>query len=479
MKTTIEKLENDRVAIEVEVDAERVEEALERAYRKVVRTLNVPGFRKGKVPRAVIERRFGVEILYEDAIDELLPVAYREALKEHALEPIDQPEIDIQEFQKGRPFRFKAEVQLKPTVTLGEYKGIELTKRKPRVTEADVDTVLRDLQEQHAQLVVADRETVEQGDFVLIDFEGFIDGEPFSGGAAKGYVVEVGAGRMIAGFEEQLVGAKLGETTEVRVTFPEDYRSEELAGKEALFRVTVQEIKVKQLPELNDEFAQEVSEKESLAELRGLIRENLEKDAENRAMSALRDEAVQKVSEGASVHIPEVLIHREAHRMVHELSHRLGYQGLTLEAYLEATERTVEDLENEFRPDAERRVKAALVLDAVAEAEGIQVEESDVEARIDEYAAGLDEENAKAVRAYWQKEENREDLVSSIRTRKTIDFIVANARITEVEADAGDSLKEAESEAQGAADDAQPGDARSEMEESAGLTEEENVEQEA
>lgn len=451
MKTSVEKLENDCVALEVEVDPEQVEEALDVAYRKVVRQINIPGFRKGRAPRSVVESRFGKEVLYEEAIEHLVPLAYEKALEINNLEPIDQPDIDIIEFESGKPFRFKATVQLKPEVELGEYRGVAVTKRIRKVDDHDVDHMLEHLREGQAQLVVAERDTVADGDYVVIDFEGYVDGEPFQGGAAKAYQLQVGSGHFIPGFEDQLIGAKVDEEIDVKVTFPENYHSEDLAGKDAVFKVTVHEIKVRQLPELDDDFAKDVSDKETLAELREQIRENLEKEAEDRADDALRNQVIEAVAAQANVNLPEVLVEREIQVMLDDMRQSLAYQGIPLERYLEATEQTLDQLKEEMRPDAEKRVKASLVIEAVAEAEGIQANAEDIEARIEEMLEGREGTEREEMKQALQREDVQERIASSIRVRKTVDFLVEHAQVTDEffdahEADAEDNTAEDETD---------------------------------
>lgn len=434
MKATLEKLENDRVSLEIEVDSAQVESALERAYRKVVRKVNLPGFRKGKVPRAVLERHFGVEVLYEEALDELLPKAYSEALDETQIEPIDHPHLDVIEFAAGKPFRFKAEVQVKPEVTLGDYKGVAVKRVYERVTEEQVDTVLERYRESLAQLVVAERDVVEAGDFVTIDFEGFVGGKPFQGGAGKNYQLEIGSGRFIPGFEDQLIGATVGAETEVNVTFPEEYHHDELAGAEALFKVTVSEIKVKELPELDDEFAKDVGDKETLAELRMMIRENLEKEANRKADDALRNAVIDEVTDRSEVNLPDILIDRERDSIAQDFLRDLRFSGVDPDAYLEANNLTEDNLKEEFTPQAERRAKAALVLEAISKAEGVSVSSADVDARIDEMA-GPESETNKEYRERLNQPETRERLKSSLQVTKTIDLLVEMANVTEEEVD--------------------------------------------
>lgn len=428
MKAILEKLENDRVKLEIEVDAERVETALQRAYRKVVRNISVPGFRKGRVPRPVLERMFGVEVLYEDAIADMVPEAYSAAVAETKIEPIDQPDIDVIEIAPGKPFRFTAEVQLKPEVKLGEYKGIPVTRRKRVVTDKMVEEILERYRESQAQLVDVERNTVEMGDYIRIDFEGYKAGVPFSGGAGKDVPLEVGSGTFIAGFEEQLVGATVGEEVEVNVTFPDDYHVKELAGQPATFKVTVNSIKVKELPELDDELARDVSEYETLDELRASIRQDLEKEFERRADELVRNDLVAAVAERAEVHVPHVLIHRESHNMAHEFLYDLAVNGISPEAYLSRNNLTFEDLEEQFEAEGEKRAKYALVIEAVAEAEGIKVSDEEIEAHIEELVGDSDNEE---LRARYENEEVRERLASSLLVRKVIDFLVEHADITE------------------------------------------------
>lgn len=428
MKATVEKLENDRVKLEIEVEPERLETALDRAYRKVVRNVTVPGFRKGRVPRPVLERMYGVEVLYEDALDELVPEAYEAAVSENELEPIDQPEIDVIELEAGKPFRFSALVQVKPEVQLGEYKGVPVTRKKRIVTEAMIDEVLENYRETQAQLVEADRDVVENGDFIRIDFEGFKDGVPFQGGAAKDFVLHIGSGRMIEGFEEQLIGVKVGETVEISVTFPEEYHAKELAGQPAVFKVTVHDIKVRELPELDDEFAKDVSDKETLAELREEIRENLEKELARRADAEMRDELVKAVADRCEVDIPHVLVHRHSHSMAHDFLNDLMMRGINPQEYLDSNNLTFEDLEEQFEPEGEQRAKYALVLEAVGKAEGIEVTDEDVDARIDEMVG---ENGSDAYREMLNQPESRERIASSLEVEKIVDFLVEHANITD------------------------------------------------
>jgi len=427
MKATAERLENNKVALEIEVDAAKVDAALERAYRKVAQQVNIPGFRKGKAPRKIIEARFGKEALYDEALEELVPVAYREALDQEQLDPIEQPKISDVEIEEGKPLRFKVEVTVTPEVTLGEYKGIQVEKLVERVEEKDIAHMLEHLQHDHAELVPAERSRVEKGDFAVIDFEGFIDGEPFSGGAAKGYMIEIGSGRMIDGFEEQLVGVEVGAPAEVRVTFPEDYRAEHLRGKEALFKVTVTALYVRRLPELDDEFARGVSNAETLDELKAEIRKDMEAAAERRAERAMRERLVELVRDQAQVELPEVLVQDELADVINDFARNLASMGIDPESYLARTNKTIDDLKADFRPEAEARVKAELVLKAIAKREGITVSVEELEAKIEQLVAG--ERDPKAARKALQDPDRRAAVRASMILDKTVQFLVDHASI--------------------------------------------------
>ena len=432
MKAVAEKITETRVALTIEVDAEQVDEALERAYRKVVRQVTVPGFRKGRVPRRIIEARFGKEILYEDALDELIPKAYFEAVTEHELDPIDQPAFSDVQIEAGKPLRFRAEVDVMPEAKLGEYKGLKVEKEIERVEESDIDHMLEHLREEHAELVSVERTTVQEGDFVQIDFEGFVDGEPFQGGAAKGYTVQIGSGQLVDGFEEQLVGAEIDSEVEVRVTFPGDHPSEELRGKEALFKVTVRTIKERRLPELNDEFAADVSDAKSLAELREQIRRDMEEAARRRADEQTRRKLVEMVRDGSEVaEIPEVLVERELNRRIEDLVRIISLLGLSLEEYLQRTEQSLDDLRKDLRPGAERQVKENIVLHTIVKREGITVEPEELDAFIERLAA--ESSNPESARRRWQDPDRRQSLESALALEKAVDHLVANAVIEEKE----------------------------------------------
>ncbi len=426
-----EKVSESRIAIQIEVDADRVEEALQRAYQKVVREVSVPGFRKGKVPRRIIEARFGVEVLYEDALEELIPSAYEEAVTEAKLDVIDQPDVSNVEIEAGSPLRFRVEVDVMPEATLGEYKGLKAVKSIERVEESDIDHMLEHLRDENAELVPVERESVEEGDFVLIDFEGYIDGEPFQGGAAKGYTLELGSGRFIEGFEEQLVGKEIGSDVDVHVTFPEEYQSEELAGKDALFKVHIHSAQVRVLPELDDEFAVDVSEAESLEELRQQIREELAESAAARADQELRDELVKMASDASTVDVPEVLVNREVDHTLNEFFRGLTYRGIDPQQYLEQTERTLDDLREQFQSEAESRVKANIVLSTIVKNEGIAVDTEELEAHVERVVS--ESNDPDSTRKMLEDPDRRASLERSLEIEKAVELLLEHAEIEEKE----------------------------------------------
>lgn len=427
VRATAEKLENNKVALTIEIEAEKVDAALDRAYRKLAREVTIPGFRKGRAPRKVIEARLGKQALYDEALEELIPAAYFQAIEQEDIDPIDQPSLTDVEIEEGRPLRFKAEVLVAPEVKLGEYKGVRVEKLVERVEDKDIDHMLWHLQEDHAELVTPDRTTVQEGDFVLIDFEGFIDGAPFQGGAARGYALQVGSGRLIKGFEEQLVGAEVGTETEIKVTFPDDYHAEELRGKEAVFKVRVTDLKEKRVPELDDEFAKDVSNVETLAELREEIRKDMEAAAERRATNEMRQRLVEMVCDQAQVELPENLVEQELVDLVNEFGRDLARMGIDPEAYLKRSGKSVDDLKREFRPEAEARVKTELVLKAIAKREGITVSREEVQAKIDELAAA--DRDSQAVRRRLEEPERRLAIRTSMLLDKTVEFLVEHAEI--------------------------------------------------
>lgn len=431
MKANVEKIETNQMLLEVEVDSQELEKAADQAYRRLVHKYNIPGFRKGKVPRAVFERYVGTEFLYQEALDGLLPNAYAEAVKETAIEPVDQPELEIVQLEAGKPFIFKAKVTVMPEVTLGEYKGLEVDKPVVNITDEEVNNYLKALQERYAQLVTLEEGQVQADDIAVIDFEGFVDGEPFEGGKGEDYPLGIGSNSFIPGFEEQLIGVAVGEEKDVVVTFPQEYHAEELAGKEAVFKVKVKTIRRKELSPLDDEFAKDVSEFDTLEELKADAREKLEQSARSRAEAVVREQVIDKAAANAQVEIPPVMIERQIDYMVQELGYNLQMQGLNLEQYLQFTGKTDAELREDYRERAHKSVLAELTLGAIAKAENIQATDEDVNRELQKIAERF-QQDVEEVRENVIKNNRLESLKDSIVVDKTVDFLVEAAKITEV-----------------------------------------------
>ncbi|SDC51982.1 trigger factor [Priestia aryabhattai B8W22] len=425
MSAKWEKQEGNQGVLTVEVEAAEFDKALDKAFTKVVKQVNVPGFRKGKMPRPLFEKRFGVESLYQDALDILLPEAYGNAIVEAGIEPVDRPEIDVETIEKGQPLVFTAKVTVKPEVKLGEYKNLEVEKVDTTVTDEDVEAELKTLQERHAELVVKEEGTVAEGDTAVIDFEGFVDGEAFEGGKGENYSLEIGSNTFIPGFEEQLVGLEVGAEKEVEVTFPEEYHAEELAGKAAKFKVKLHEIKSKELPALDDEFAKDVDEEvETLEALKAKTKEKLQSDKENQAESALRDTLVEKAAENAEVEIPEAMFNTEMDRMMQEFEQRLQMQGLNLELYFQFSGQDDKALRDQMRPDAEKRVKINLTLEAISKAENLEVSEEEVEKELENMAGMYNMPVEEIKKVLGSLDSIKEDM----KVRKAVEFLVENSK---------------------------------------------------
>lgn len=425
MSAKWEKTEGNQGVLTVEVDAEKVNASLDDAFKKVVKDINVPGFRKGKMPRQLFEKRFGVESLYQDALDILLPDAYVQAIEETGIEPVDQPEIDIEQMEKGKSLIFKATVTVKPEVELGEYKGLEVEEFDTTVTDEDVENELKALQEQHAELVIKEEGTAENGDTVVIDFEGSVDGEVFEGGTAENHSLELGSGAFIPGFEEQLIGVATGEEKDVNVTFPEEYHAAELAGKPAVFKVKVHEIKGKELPALDDEFAKDVDEEvETLDELKEKIKNRLQDEKNHQADHHKRDTVIEKATENAEIDLPPSMIKTELDRMLHEFDQNLQMQGMNLDLYYQLTGQDEAALQEQMKFDAKKRVLTNLTLEAISKAENIEVSDDEVNAELEKMAEmyQMPVENIK--QALGSLEGIKSDLV----IRATIDFLVENSK---------------------------------------------------
>lgn len=428
MSAKWEKQEGNQGILTIEVDAEKVNEGLDHAFKKIVKDINVPGFRKGKMPRAMFEKRFGVEALYQDAIDYLLPDAYMQAVEETGIEPVDSPEIDIEQMEKGKSLIIKATVTVKPEVKLGEYKGLEVAKVDTEVTDEEVEEELKALQERHAELVVKEDEAAVDGDTVVIDFKGFVDGEAFEGGEAENYSLVLGSGQFIPGFEEQLIGTKTGEEKDVEVTFPEEYHASELAGKPAVFKVKVHEIKGKELPELDDEFAKDADDEvETLDELRAKLRKTLEENKKHEAEHIVRDTVVEKAAENAEIDIPEVMIDNEVNRMLQEFEQRLQMQGMNLDLYFQFSGQSEEDLKGQMKEDAAKRVRVSLTLEAIAKAENIEATPEEMDEELQRLADmyNMTKESVSAALG------NLDSLRGDIQLNKAVDFLVENAKTIE------------------------------------------------
>lgn len=400
MSLQVEKLEHNMAKLTVEVSAEDLEKALESAYKKQRNKISVPGFRKGKVPRQMIEKMYGPAIFYDDAANALIPTEYAKAYEECGLEIVSQPKIDVVQIEKGQPFIFTAEVAVKPEVTLGEYKGVEVDKVSNRVTAKEVDERLAKEQEKNARTISVEGRPVQDKDEVVLDFEGFVDGVAFEGGKGENYPLVIGSGAFIPGFEEQLIGAEAEKEVEVNVTFPEDYQAEDLAGKPAVFKCTVHEIKAKELPELDDEFAAEVSEFETLEEYKADLKAKIKEEKIEAGKRQKEDQAVEKAIENATMDIPEAMIETEAYQMVDDFARRLQGQGLTLEQYAQFTGMNVEKMQEEFKPQALKRIQTRLVLEAIAKAENIEISEEK-----------FDEEIAKMAEAYQMEADKLKELI--------------------------------------------------------------------
>lgn len=427
MSLQVEKLEKNMAKLTVEVSAEQFDEALKTSYNKNKNKFNIPGFRKGKAPQAMIEKMYGVGVLYEDAAGEIIDTTYAGAMDESGLDIVSRPEISVEQIEKGKPFIYTAMVAVKPEVTLGEYKGIEVEKARPEVTDADIDAELAKVQEQNSRLISVEDRAVADGDQTVIDFEGFVDGEPFEGGKAEAYPLTIGSHSFIDTFEEQLIGKNIGEEVEINVTFPAEYHAEELAGKPALFKVTVKEIKVKELPELNDEFAGEVSEFETLDEYKADVKAKLSETKEKQATTENENNVVQKVVENASMDIPEPMIDQQVRNMVEDYARRMQSQGISLEQYLQFTGMTIDQLQEQMRPQAEKRIRTRLTLEAVVAAENIAVDDEAVEAEIAKMAEAykMEADQIKNMMGEDGLNQMKEDLA----VQEAVDFLVAEAKL--------------------------------------------------
>ena len=425
MSLQVEKLEKNMAKLTIEVPAEELEKAIDNAYRKNRKKISVPGFRKGKVPRQMIEKMYGKEIFYEDAINELIPGAYEKALEECEEEIVSSPKIDVEQIEAGKPFIFTAEVALKPEVRIGKYKGVKVDKIDVEVTEEEVAAELEKERGNNARNIAVEDRPVKDGDMTMLDFEGFVDGVAFEGGKGENYPLTIGSGAFIPGFEEQLVGAEIGKEVEVNVTFPENYQAEELKGKAAVFKCTVKEIKEKELPELDDEFASEVSEFDTLAEYKEDIKKNLAEKKEKDAKNQKEDAVIDAIINDSDMEIPDAMIEAQQKQMVDDFAQRIQMQGIKMEQYFQLTGTNYDALLEQVKPQAEKRIKSRLVLEAVVAKENIEASEEEYGKETERMAEVYQMEEEKVREMLGEKE--KKEIMQDLAIQKAVEFVVENA----------------------------------------------------
>lgn len=427
MNSKVEKLENSQVKIEITVDAEKFEEAMQKAFFRNAKYFNVPGFRKGKAPRNIVEKYYGESVLYEEAFNIVAPEVFEKVIKENNIEAVSTPDIDITQIGTGKDLVFSAVVTVKPEVKLGKYKGIKVEKKEYPVTEEHIEEHLKEMAEKNARIVTADkRHKLKQGDTAVIDFEGFVDGVAFEGGKAENHTLEIGSGAFIPGFEDQLVGMKVEEEKDIEVTFPEEYFSKELAGKPATFKVKLNEIKIKEYPELDDEFAKDVSEFDTLAELREDIKEHIEEENANRAKYEEEEEAIKAVSEKTEVDIPRAMIDNEIDGYIKDFETRLQYQGLTLDSYMEMMGKNILDFRKDYEEKATQNVKTKLVLEEIFKKESLEVTDEDINEKLTEFAKAYGKDAAEFVEK--ASDEMKNYIKEELKYNVAVKFIMANAK---------------------------------------------------
>lgn len=422
MSVQVETLEKSMAKLTIEVSAEEFETALDKAYKKNKNKISLPGFRKGKAPRAMIEKMYGTGVFYEDAANDLIPGAYESAAKESELEIVAQPSIDVTQIEKGKPFIFTATVAVKPEVTLGDYKGIEVEKKTAEVTDEELQAEIDKVRESNSRMITVEDRAVQDGDITTIDFEGFVDGEPFEGGKGENYPLTIGSHSFIDNFEEQLIGKNIGEETEVNVTFPEQYQAEELQGKPAVFKVTIKEIKVKELPELDDDFAQDVSEFDTVDEYKEDLKKKLLENKEAALKREKEEDVVGKIIENATMEIPDPMVDTQVRQMVQEFSQRIQSQGLSLQQYMQFTGMTLESLTNELQPQALKRIQSRLVLEAVVAAENIETSDEDLEKELEKMAEMYQMEADKLKELVG--EEEKKQIALDLAVQKAVELVV-------------------------------------------------------
>lgn len=425
MSLQVEKLEKNMAKLTVEASAEDLEKAIEKAYQKQKKQISIPGFRKGKVPRQIVEKMYGKEVFYEDAANELIPDAYDKALEECEEDIVSSPKIEVTQIEAGKSFIFTALVALKPDVKLGEYKGVKIEKLDREVTEEDVMAEINRERDNNARSISVDDRPVKDGDMTIIDFEGFVDGVAFEGGKGENHPLTIGSGAFIPGFEEQLVGAEIGKEVEIKVTFPEDYQAEDLKGKDAVFKCTVKEIKEKELPGLDDEFASEISEFETLEEYKEDVKKNLTEKKEKDAKIAREDAAVKAAVEASEMEIPDAMLETQQKQMVDEFAQRITMQGMTMEQYMQYTGATYQKMVDQVKPQAEERIRTRLVLEAIAKAENIEASEEDYEEEMKVMADVYQMDTDKVKDLMGERE--KKNIMLDLAVRKAAEFVAENA----------------------------------------------------
>ena len=426
MKSKVEQTKNaNEVKVEVTIEASKFEDAIKKVYFKSAKYFNIPGFRKGKAPIQIVEKYYGKEIFYEDAFNEIAPEELEKAVEENKLEVVSRPEIDIKQIEKGKDLIFTATMQIKPEVELGKYKGIELEKVEYTVSEDDIEHELGHMQEHNARIITVDERPVENGDITTIDFEGFVDGKAFEGGKAEKHELEIGSNQFIPGFEEQIIGMKIDEEKEIKVKFPDEYFSKDLAGKDATFKVKLHEIKKKELPELDDEFAKDVSEFDTLKELKEDIKEKKQKQYDERAKYEIEDNAMKQVVESMKIDIPSGMIELEIDNMLKDMEQRLSYQGMNFDQYLQMMGKTKEDARKEYEPQAIDAIKSRMAIEKVAELENIDASDEEIHKKLEEMAKNY----GRDVKEFEGNENIKNYIATGVKTEKALEFIVDNAKI--------------------------------------------------
>ena len=427
MKCKVEKTKNaNEVKLELTIEAQKFDEAIKKVYFQSAKYFNIPGFRKGKAPMNIVEKYYGKEIFYEDAFNEVVPAELEEALKENNIEVVSKADIDVKQIEKGKDLIFTAIFQTKPEAELGKYKGIEIPKIEYTVSDEDINHELGHMQEHNSRLISIEDRPVEKGDITVIDFEGFVDGKAFEGGKAEGHELEIGSNTFIPGFEDQIIGMKIDEERDIKVKFPDEYFSKDLAGKDATFKVKLHEIKKKELPELDDEFAKDVSEFDTLEELKKSIKDRIEKDNEQKQKYETEDAVIKAVCENVKVDIPSGMIETETEDMLRNIETRLSYQGLKLEQYLQMMGKTAEEVKKEYEPQAIEAIKSRLMLEAVIKAEKIEATEDEILEKIKEMAKNYGKSDDKE---FMENENVRKYIKSGLESEKALEFLVKNAKI--------------------------------------------------